>query len=353
MGNKASARSKAEEADLVTSFLANAKTEFTRNFAQPTSNTRKLDDYEPCRTLGTGSFGRVMLVKDCSNGRYCALKILEKAKVIRLKQVEHTLSEKKILACIKFPFIVNLLAHFKDNSNLYMVMEFVIGGEMFSVLRAEQKFTEQRTQFYAAQIVLALEYLQHLNVIYRDLKPENLLFDERGYLKITDFGFAKYVEGRTWTLCGTPEYLAPEIILSKGYNRAVDWWALGVLIYEMAAGFPPFWHSQPIKIYEMIVQGKFKSQAHFSKELRDLLKNLLQGDITKRFGMLRNGTNDVKDHKWFSSMDWIALYHRELKPEYVPKVRGAGDASHYDQYEEDTIPTSEVSSCVRCALRFR
>lgn len=343
MGNKTSGLSKSEEKAAVADFLSASKTDFTTKYEAAPADDRKLDDYEPRRTLGTGSFGRVMLVKDTKNSQFCALKILEKAKVVRLKQVEHTLSEKRILTSVDFPFLINLTASFKDASNLYMVMEFAVGGEMFSSLRSAGRFEESRSRFYAAQIVLALEYLQHLNIIYRDLKPENLLFDEKGYIKITDFGFAKYVEGgRTWTLCGTPEYLAPEIILSKGYNRAVDWWALGVLIYEMVAGYPPFYAEQPILIYEKIVAGKPRFPTHFAKELRDLLKNLLQPDITKRYGMLKNGVSDIKDHSFFKGMDWIALYHREVATDHTPAIKGPDDASHYEVYQEVRIPSSDI-----------
>mmetsp|Transcript_28383 Transcript_28383/g.74548 ORF Transcript_28383/g.74548 Transcript_28383/m.74548 type:complete len:355 (+) Transcript_28383:21-1085(+) len=326
---------------IVADFLRRSRDDFTEKYKNPEAVETRLDDFEPVRTLGTGSFGRVMLVMNSHTKECCALKILEKAKVVRLKQVEHTLSEKHILDAIDFPFIVSLVASFKDNCNLYMAMEFVVGGEMFSALRKARKFSESQSRFYGAQIVLALEYLQNLNIIYRDLKPENLLFDVRGYLRITDFGFAKVVEGRTWTLCGTPEYLAPEIILSKGYNHAVDWWALGVLIYEMSAGYPPFYAEQPLEIYEKIVASKLRMPQHFSRELRDLLKHLLEADITKRYGMLKHGVWEIKDHAWFTGMDWIKLYMREIKAEHIPAAVSKGDPAHnYDVYDEEPISQS-------------
>lgn len=303
----------------------------------------KLDDFDLDRTIGTGSFGRVMIVylKQDRNQRY-AMKMLKKENIVKMKQVEHTLNERKILSSIEFPFIVKLAYSFKDTSNLYMILEYVSGGEMFTHLRKTGRYSEENACFYASQIVLTFEYLHYLHIVYRDLKPENVLYDSNGYIKITDFGFAKIIKDRTWTLCGTPEYLAPEIILSRGYNKAVDWWALGVIIYEMTAGYPPFFAENPIQIYEKIVSGHLRFPSHFSVNLKDLLKNLLQVDLTKRVGNLKNGVTDVKQHKWFQNIDWIAIYERRVKAPYMPK-------EEYEQYDEEPL---YISSTEKYAKEF-
>uniref|UniRef100_A0A8C0HBE8 cAMP-dependent protein kinase n=1 Tax=Chelonoidis abingdonii TaxID=106734 RepID=A0A8C0HBE8_CHEAB len=242
----------------------------------PFQNTATLDQFERVKTLGAGSFGRVMLVKHKETGNHYAMKILDKQKVVKLKQIEHTLNEKRILQAINFPLLIKLEYSFK-----------------VGVLCLPDR---------PWAIILTFEYLLQAD----PASPLSV------WLQVKDFGFAKWVNGRSWILCGTLECLAPEIILSKGYNKAVDWWALGVLIYEMAAGYSPFFADQPIQIYKKIISGKVWFPSHFSSDLKDLLRNLLQMDLTKRFGNLNNEVNDIKNHKWFATTDWIAVYQRKV-----------------------------------------
>ncbi|XP_053685683.1 cAMP-dependent protein kinase catalytic subunit 3-like [Sabethes cyaneus] len=293
-----------------------------------------LERCKHCTRVGTGTFGRVCLCRDRLTDKYWAMKILAMADVIRLKQIEHVKNEKNILQEIDHPFIVNMRWHTKDDCCLYMLFEYVSGGELFSYLRNAGRFDNATANFYACEIVLALEYLHTLSVVYRDLKPENLLLDRDGHLKITDFGFAKKLKDRTWTLCGTPEYLAPEIIQSKGHNKAVDWWALGVLIYEMLVGYPPFYDDNPFGIYEKILSGKIEWSRHIEPIAKDLIKKLLVLDRTKRLGNMKNGAEDVKRHRWFKHLDWDVVIKRQLKPPLVPKFVNEGDTSNFDDYPE-------------------
>ncbi|ORZ30315.1 camp-dependent protein kinase [Catenaria anguillulae PL171] len=312
--------------------------------AQAERRRRKttLAEVELRQTLGTGSFGRVHLVRLRSTGKYYAMKVLKKAEVVKHKQVEHTLNEKNILEQIDHPFLVSLHSSFQDSANLYMIMEYVTGGELFTYLRRSQRFSNNVAKFYAAEVVLAFEYLHSKDIIYRDLKPENLLLDAQGHVKITDFGFAKHVPDITWTLCGTPDYLAPEIIQSRGYGRAVDWYALGVLIFEMLAGYPPFYDEDHVRMYEKILQGKIKWPSHFDPAAKDLLKRLLTTDLTKRYGNLKGGSKDIKMHKWFAGLDWNKLYNRQIPPPYTPPNRGEGDTSNFDAYPEEAEPYGKV-----------
>mmetsp|Transcript_48532 Transcript_48532/g.128237 ORF Transcript_48532/g.128237 Transcript_48532/m.128237 type:complete len:362 (-) Transcript_48532:46-1131(-) len=306
--------------------------------AMVSDKTFSFNDFDLRATVGTGTFGRVRVVKikGSKDRTPMALKIMKKSEVIRLKQVEHIKAETGILAQIEHPFIVNLLATFQDDTRLFLCLEFINGGELFSHLRKEGRLPDAEAKFYAGEIVLAFAYLHSKNIIYRDLKPENLLIDCDGHIKITDFGFAKVVEDRTWTLCGTPEYLAPEIIQSKGHGRAVDWWALGILIFEMLAGYPPFYDENPFGIYQKVLAGRIDFPKHFDVKAKDLVKRLLTPDRAKRFGCLKNGADDIQKHKWYKGMDWEALLNRQVRPTYLPNVRAPDDTSMFDRYPEST-----------------
>ena len=296
-----------------------------------------LSELEFGRTLGTGSFGRVQLVRHIPTGRYFALKKLRKTEVIRLKQIEHTNSERKLLVSARnHPFLVQMYGTTQDAGYLYVLMEYVSGGELFSLLRKVKTLPNFVAQFYAAQVILAFEHLHSQNIIYRDLKPENILITRDGNIKIVDFGFAKEVPDQTWTLCGTPDYLAPEIILSKGYGRAVDYYALGILIYEMLAGFPPFYHENHMKLYDNIVHAEARFPSSFDPIAKDLVIKLLEKNPAKRLGVQAGGISDIKNHIWFKDVKWDMLYACTIRAPYKPKLASEGDCSNFDVYPEET-----------------
>ncbi|KAF5322084.1 hypothetical protein D9619_002104 [Psilocybe cf. subviscida] len=304
--------------------------------------TYRLSDFIIQRTLGTGSFGRVHLVRSKHNLRFYAIKVLNKERIARMKQIEHTNNEQQMLASVQHPFIINLWGVFQDSGNLYMVMDFVPGGELFTLLRRSNRFPDPVAKFYAAEVALALNHLHTQDIMYRDLKPENILLNSDGHIKIADFGFAKQVETVTWTLCGTPDYLAPEIIHHQRYNKSVDWYALGVLIFEMLSGLPPYHSSDPntnshIQLYEKIMRGPayIKFPAAFNANATDLILRLMELDPSKRYGNLRHGAGDVFAHPWFNEVNWEKLAARDITAPYLPRISGEGDASAFDSYPED------------------
>ena len=246
------------------------------------------------------------------------------------------ISEKTILDCLDHPFVVQLAGTFQDTRYLYMILEYVVGGEFFTHLRKAGRFENATSKFYAAQIVMIFDYLHKQDFIYRDLKPENLLLDKFGYIKITDFGFAKKVAFKTYTLCGTPEYIAPEVLLNKGHGKGVDWWTLGILIYEMLAGQPPFVDDDPMNIYHQILGGKIAFPRHFDRNAKNLIKKLLTADLTKRYGCLKGAADDIKKHRWFAHTDWEAMFAKKLTAPIIPTVSGESDTTNFDPYPEST-----------------
>jgi len=308
-----------------------------------------LDDLEVIGTLGVGGFGRVELVK-CRNklSKALALKCLKKQHIVETQQQEHVYSEKNILMHTKHNFITRLYKTFKDKKYIYMLMEASLGGELWTILRDRGWFDDNTTRFYIACVVSAFEYLHGHGIIYRDLKPENLLLDKDGYIKMVDFGFSKNVENgrKTWTFCGTPEYVAPEIILNKGHDRAVDFWALGILMYELLAGTPPFTASDPMKTYNIILRGfdQIDVPRHVNRTAVTLMKRFCRENPVERIGYQKDGVNDIKKHRWFQGFDWEGLSAMTLTPPIKPLVSGPSDTSNFDKYPRDeAIPADELS----------
>lgn len=248
-----------------------------------------LDTFQFKSLIGTGSFGRIFLSQETTTNGHFAIKQLKKIDIIRMKQVDHLRNEIYILNSIRHPFIIEMKGFSQNAKNIYIVMEYIPGGELFSLLREEVRFGKQEASFYSSNVILALEYLHSCNVIYRDLKPENLLLGVDGYLKLTDFGFAKVITHRTYTLCGTPEYVAPEIIRNTGHGKGADWWAVGILIYEMLVGIDPFNADSPMETFKRILKAELVFPEKFYKDAKSLIKHLLERDLSKRYGNLING----------------------------------------------------------------
>ncbi|KAL0050057.1 hypothetical protein WJX82_003639 [Trebouxia sp. C0006] len=290
----------------------------------------QLKELKKIALLGAGAFGQVFLVKH--NTKYYALKCLSKAHVLETGLQAHVKREKEIQAECNSYFMVNLEASFKDSAYLYMLLECIMGGELFTYLQSRKSpCGEEQVRFYAAAVVSGLQYLQERNLVWRDLKPENLLLDSNGYLKMADFGFAKRLAPgvKTFTLCGTPEYLAPELVTQTGHARPVDWWAAGVLIFEMAAGYPPFYHEDRVAMFRNICQVKYTCPTYFSKELRDLVKRLLTHSPSQRLGSLKGGALDVKAHPWFKDFDWESFEKQTMPAPYIPKVSSPEDTNNF------------------------
>jgi serine/threonine protein kinase len=294
-----------------------------------------LNDYTIIKTIGVGLFGRVRLARNKKTGSYRAIKVLQKQQIIDMQQVDHIYNEYNILKDLDHPFITNLKGFSQDSQHVYLYLEYIPGGDLFTLLRAVEGFPVSLTRFYAAQIVLTFDYLHRKNIIFRDLKPENILINTNGYLKLTDFGFAKKVDGKTYTICGTPGYMAPEILLSKGHSKSVDWWTLGVLLYEMVVGIDPFTDDDVLTIYQKILKCNVVYPKNMDSKVKSLCKHLLVEDVTKRYGCMINGVNDIYNHRLFRDLNWKGLVNMELVPEHLPKIKCSEDTSNFMEYPED------------------
>jgi len=266
------------------------------------------------KVLGQGTYGIVHLVRNKSNHALYALKTLGKRQQIDEQEVDHVINESRILQGIDFPLIVNHHASFQDDDNLHILMEFVQGCDLHAYITETNGFKEPLIKFFAAQIVVILEYLHDQHIVFRDLKPENLLVDVLGFLKLTDFSFAKKLEnrhGRTETFCGTPCYVAPEVILQEGHGLCVDWWSLGVLIYEMVTGEPPFNNEGIVELYDDVLTNDVRFDQRFSLPLQSILTELLLKDPRHRLGAA--GAAEVRSHPFFNEVNWDGLVEKTVK----------------------------------------
>ena len=298
---------------------------------QTKSNQICIEDFELIKLLGKGNFGKVFLGKKNDDNCHYAIKVLKKSTIKQTNQIFHTMTEREILERIDNPFIVKLRFAFQTREKLYLVTDFIQGGELYFHLHQEKNFSEDKTKFYVTEIILALEHLHKNKIIYRDLKPENILIAKDGHIKLTDFGLSKFMynleTSRAFTICGTPEYLAPEILESNGYNKAVDWWSLGVIFYEMLCGQTPF------KCKKKLDPNNYKKTVEIpsflSEDAKDLLRTLLTYDPDSRIGKGLADSDEIKSHKFFSDVDWEKVYNRTQDPPFIPDLKSPSDYRYF------------------------
>jgi serum/glucocorticoid-regulated kinase 2 len=295
----------------------------------------RLADFDLLKVLGRGAFGKVMQVKKKSDGKIYAMKILKKGAIVARNQVEHTKAERTILQQLQHPFLMTLRFAFQSKDKLYLVLDYFQGGELFFHLKSQRRFSEDVARLYVAEIALAFGHLHSLGVIYRDLKPENILLDDSGHVCLTDFGLAKEMEAgdKAHTFCGTPEYLAPEIVQALGHDKAVDWWSLGILLYELTVGIPPFYSQNVNEMYNKIQHGVLRFPPFLSEGCKQLIIGLLNRDPKKRMGS-ENDVEDLKAHAFFMGQpewNWDKVYNKEFEAPFKPNVSGEDDTSNFDE----------------------
>ncbi|KAJ8768440.1 hypothetical protein K2173_021593 [Erythroxylum novogranatense] len=346
------------------------------------------DDFEPLTMIGKGAFGEVRICREKSTGHVYAMKKLKKSEMLRRGQVEHVKAERNLLAEVDSNCIVKLYCSFQDEEFLYLIMEYLPGGDMMTLLMRKDTLTEDEARFYVAETVLAIESIHKHNYIHRDIKPDNLLLDRNGHMKLSDFGLCKPLDcsnlqeidfsvgnnlsgalqsdGRlaapkrtqqeqlqhwqrnrrmlAYSTVGTPDYIAPEVLLKKGYGMECDWWSLGAIMYEMLVGYPPFYSDEPMSTCRKIVNWrtylKFPEEAKLSREAKDLISKLLC-NVGQRLGT--KGAEEIKAHQWFKGIEWGNLY--QLKAAFIPEVNSELDTQNFEKFEEvyNQIPTSTKS----------
>ena len=304
-----------------------------------------LEDFEVIKVLGRGTFGKVSLVKYLPTKEIFAMKAMKKDVLLDNELVQSTILEKKILQSIDHPFLVGMIFCFQTEERIYFVMPFIRGGELFQHLRQVHIFSEEEVRFYSACLGLALDYLHKKQILYRDVKPENILIDEDGYLKLIDFGLAKKVEEKekATSFCGTPEYLAPEVISREGHSTPADWWSYGILIYEMLCGVPPFYSENINDMFDLILKGnlRFPKKIPLTDEVKDLVSKLLIKNQNIRLGA-KGGFDEIKIHPFFNGFNFDNLLNRKIKAPFIPEIKGDLDVGNFDEEftSEDVAQTA-------------
>eukprot|EP01017_Pseudomicrothorax_dubius_P040911 TRINITY_DN6491_c0_g1_i4.p1 TRINITY_DN6491_c0_g1~~TRINITY_DN6491_c0_g1_i4.p1 ORF type:complete len:351 (-),score=64.92 TRINITY_DN6491_c0_g1_i4:115-1167(-) len=277
-----------------------------------------INDFMLLSLIGKGTYGKVMLVRSKLDRMIYAIK-----RNIKI--------ERNILAQMKHPFIVRMMNSFQNERKLFFVLEYCPGGELFQLLQRTRVLTEEQAKFYLAQIVMAIGHLHEKDIIYRDLKPENVLIDREGFIKLTDFGLSKMdISGHrdAYSLCGTPEYLAPEVLWRIGHGKPADWWAVGCLLYEVLVGYPPFYAKTREEVFHQIQFGSVKIPGFVSANAANLIQSLLKRDPDFRLGS-NDDVDDLKQHSWFSDVDWDAMLRREIPPPFIPVLNSDQDLSYF------------------------
>jgi serum/glucocorticoid-regulated kinase 2 len=306
-----------------------------------------LDSFATISVIGKGSYAKVLLVRKKDTNKLFALKILKKKLVYEKHQERHVIAEKEILSQMSTcPFLVKLFYSFQNDKKLFFVLEYCAGGELFNLIQLKGKLSEAQTRFYACQIVLAIEALHEKNIIYRDLKPENVLLGEDGYIKITDFGLSKtnVCKNDAKSICGTPEYLAPEVVLMRKYGKPVDWWTLGCIIYEMLTGLPPFYKKNRKALFEGIKGEDPAMPTHISTSAQSIIAELLNKNPDKRLGS--DGAGQVKLHEWFGGVNWAFVLAKKYEAPYSVKVGNDLGIENFDKMftavDPDSLEVNEV-----------
>ncbi|XP_015680870.1 ribosomal protein S6 kinase alpha-3 isoform X1 [Protobothrops mucrosquamatus] len=291
--------------------------------------------FELLKVLGQGSFGKVFLVKKISGPdakQLYAMKVLKKA-TLKVRDRVRTKMERDILVEVNHPFIVKLHYAFQTEGKLYLILDFLRGGDLFTRLSKEVMFTEDDVKFYLAELALALDHLHSLGIIYRDLKPENILLDEEGHIKLTDFGLSKESidhEKKAYSFCGTVEYMAPEVVNRRGHTQSADWWSFGVLMFEMLTGTLPFQGKDRKETMTMILKAKLGMPQFLSAEAQSLLRMLFKRNPANRLGAGPDGVEEIKRHPFFTAIDWNKLYRREINPPFKPATGRPEDTFYFD-----------------------